>query len=396
MTDIRLFTSHFERDLPPAVRAVVAARGLNALGAFSLVFLSPLLVQERGASLAETGWTLAAFGAATLPSRLLGGRLADRHGPRPVMVAGLLGCAAAQLAIAVAPSLPTTVLAVVLLGLAFEIYEPASQAMISLATHPEQRASAFAALGAALSVAGILAGLIGAALAGLGLRWLFVVDAATCLGCAATVAALLPATPSTAARQRASTPAVTSPWRDCRLLALLGAGTVFATAYLEVPFALPLALSDRGMAPAWLGLLLTVSGVAGLAALPVLRRGAVGRLDHHRALALGYGVLAMGLLGLTLAQRAAGFVAATILCAIGEALLLGHTLALVTRLAPEGGHARYLAAYGLSWGIAAVLAPLVGAALLHRGPGSLWSTTAAAIGLLGVTHLVTWHRRGVR
>jgi MFS family permease len=108
-------------------------------------------------------------------------------GTRAAIVTGLLATAGAQLALAAAPSLGFAAVAVVALGLAFEIYEPASQAMVADATDDAQRPVAYGLLAAAMSVAGIVAGLFAALLAEVGLRWLFVVDAATCLGCAALV-----------------------------------------------------------------------------------------------------------------------------------------------------------------------------------------------------------------
>ena len=75
----------------------------------------------------------------------------------------------------------------VLLGLAFEVYEPPSQSLVADATSPEERPVAFGLLAAALAAAGMGAGLLAAVLAGIDLRWLFVADAATCLSCAAVV-----------------------------------------------------------------------------------------------------------------------------------------------------------------------------------------------------------------
>ena len=68
------------RSLPPTVWLLVVARAVNRLGAFTLPFLSVTLVAEQGASVAQAGFLLAAFGVATIPSRLLGGRLSDRVG----------------------------------------------------------------------------------------------------------------------------------------------------------------------------------------------------------------------------------------------------------------------------------------------------------------------------
>ena len=83
----------------------------------------------------------------------------------------------------------------VLLGFAFELYEPPSQAMIADATRsaPDERAPAYALLTTALAVGNMGAGLIAAAVGRSSLRWLFVVDAASCLGCALIVYLGLPA-----------------------------------------------------------------------------------------------------------------------------------------------------------------------------------------------------------
>ena len=51
--------------------------------------------------------------------------------------------------------------------------------------------------------------------------------------------------------------------------------------------------------------------------------------------------------------------------------------AIVSGLAPEGARGRYLAAYGICWGFAAVLAPLLGTRLLDTGgPHLLWLSCA--------------------
>ena len=179
--------------LPASVWLLVAARAVNRLGAFTLPFLSVTLVAEQGASVAQAGFLLAAFGVATIPSRLLGGRLSDRWGPRATIAVGLVGTAVGQLLVAGARSLTEAAVAVVLLGLAFEVYEPPSQSLVADATSPEDRPVAFGLLFAALAAAGMVAGLLAAVLAGVDLRWLFVADAVTCLACAAIVWWRLPA-----------------------------------------------------------------------------------------------------------------------------------------------------------------------------------------------------------
>ncbi len=85
------------------------------------------LVTAFGASVRRAGYLLAAFGLATIPSRLVGGRSRPVGDPRRI-VTGQLATAAgsARPGGGAVPGPPAA--AVVALGLAFEIYEPASQA----------------------------------------------------------------------------------------------------------------------------------------------------------------------------------------------------------------------------------------------------------------------------
>src|SRR6185437_9073552 len=157
--------------LPGPVRLLIAARAVNQLGAFSLAFLTVLLCRAFGASLGVAGAVAAVFGLATIPGRLAGGWLADKLGRRRTMLAGLGGCAVAQLGIALAPSLAVAAGCALLLGLAFELYEPPSQAIIADTTAPQDHARAYALLIAALAAGNTGASLIAAAVGRWGLRW---------------------------------------------------------------------------------------------------------------------------------------------------------------------------------------------------------------------------------
>ena len=371
------------RGLPRTVWLLVLARAVNRLGAFSLPFLTVTLVQSFHAPVRTAGLVMAAFGLATIPSRLFGGRLADRLGPRTTITLGLACCAAAQLGVAAARSLTQAAVAAVALGLAFELYEPPSQALVADSTTPEQRPAAFSLLGAALAAAGMGAGLVAAALADWDLRWLFVVDAATCAACAAVVAVGLPRrsrpTPS------APTTRHTSPWRDPRLLALLAAGTLFATVWMQVTVALPLTVVDRGMPAGHAGLLLTTSALTVVAGQPVLRLPLLARAGDFTVLTAGYLLLGAGLLATGLGTTLPAMLAATVVWSLGDLLLFGRLYAVVSGVAPEGARGRYLAAYGTSWGVASFAAPLLATALLAAtGPLGLWASCAGACLLLAL------------
>jgi MFS family permease len=371
------------RALPRSVWLLVLARTVNRLGAFTLPFLSVILVTSWGASVVDAGYLLAAFGVATIPSRLVGGWLADRWGTRAAIVTGLLATAGAQVALAAAPSLGFAAVAVVALGLAFEIYEPASQAMVADATDEAQRPVAYGLLAAAMSVAGMAAGLLAALLAGVGLRWLFVVDAATCLGCAALVGRWLTVV-------RPPPQLRTFAWKDRRLLVMLAVGTVFAVVYLMVGIALPLTVVARGLPAADVGLLLAVAAATVAFGQPLLTAGPVARLDDFAAMAVGYLLLGAGLVSVGLVHDLVPLAAATVLWSLGDLVLIGRATAVVAGIAPAGARGGYLATYGLGWGVAAIVGPLVGTRLLAAGgPVLLWSVLGVVcLGLAAVQPVV--------
>jgi MFS family permease len=377
---------------------LVIGRGVNRLGAFTLPFLTVALTDVLGASVSAAGALMAMFGIGSIASRLGGGWLADRVGRRATIVLGLTLTAAAQLGLAGAPNFAAAAVAIGVLGLAYEIYEPPSQALIADVVPGPARPAAYGLLSASLAVAGVAAGLLAAAVGAVDLRLLFVIDAATCLGCAVLLGLALPGGVRRGpASQR---PRGASPWRDRRLLGLTASGVGFAAIYLQINAALGLTLDRRGVPASYVGLLLAASGLTIVAGQPLLRWRRLARLDPWRAMAVGYIVLGVGLLATALATTLPTFVAATVVWSGGDLILLGRVYGLVADLAPAHARAQYFSVYGLSWGIATVIGPPAGTLLLDQaGPTALWTASAAACGVLAagqptLARLVTRTRSG--
>jgi predicted MFS family arabinose efflux permease len=387
-------TSRPARGLPRTVRILICARVVNRIGAFTLPFLAVYLTENLGATLAQAGAVLAVFGLASIPSRIIGGQLADRVGGKTTIVIGLLGCATCLVWISALDGLVAAIIAVGLLGLVFEIYEPPTGSLIADALPASGRASAYSLLGAAMAVAAVVAGLLAAAVGSWSLRWLFVADAVTCAVGAVLVAVGLPR-PRRQSRGSAAAGPVRV-WRDRRLLALLATGTVFATLYMQIPISLPLTLVQRQLPASAAGILLAVSAGVVVLAQPLLRSRRLRNLDSFHALTIGHLILGAGLLANGLATGLPAFVLATIVWSAGEALLIGHTASIVVDLAPSQARSRYLAVHGTSWGVACTIAPVAGTQLLTTtGPVGLWAACAvASLTLAGIQPgLRRWLRR---
>jgi MFS family permease len=374
MTAIIPFASHEGDGWPRPVLALVLARAVNQLGAFAMSFLAVALVEVYGASLVTAGSVVALFGLATVPSRLAGGRMADRLGRRPTIVLGLLGCAVSLLVIAVSPGIGGAAVGAALLGFAFEIYEPPSQALLAEMVAADRRPQAFGLLGAALAAAGVGAGILAVLLGGVSLRLLFVADAVTCLAAAGLI--LLWVHEPGTVRPSTSNP---NPWRDGRLLVMLAVGTGFAFAWNLSVTALPLTVAARGLEPAETGWPLAAAAVVTIASQRFLR-GAAAR--PFFLMAVGLVIVAAGFAVVAFAGVIPLLCLGAATVALGQVFLLGPPYAVVAGLADDRSRAGYLAAYGTCWGIAQTLGPLAATRLLSIGVPVAWLTGAALCVLL--------------
>ncbi|MEV6796541.1 MFS transporter [Streptomyces sp. NPDC051320] len=253
------------------------------------------MCRDFGASTAAAGAVAAAFGTATIASRLLGGLLADRIGRRRMSLIGLLGCAVAQLGFAAAPDLSAAASCAVLLGLAFELYEPPSQAMMADGTRPALRAQTYALLTTALAVGNTGGGLIAAlALALRDRRGLM-------LGLRAGRVPRHSCRPHGGRRFRRSPPdfsqpaRLRSPWRDRALLATTAEDTIYALVYMLIVMTLLLSLAASDLNPARAGVLMAAATVALVVARPLLRTRLLGGLPAPDASATGCALMAAGL-----------------------------------------------------------------------------------------------------
>lgn len=336
-----MFTS-----LPGAAKALLWVRILNQLGAYAMAFLAVF----AGPELASTA--LATFGVAALISRWGGAFILDWLPPRIVVAIGLAATGLSLIALALAQTQVQVLVAVAVVGLAFEIYEPATQELVARVTEGDQRQEMYGLLGSSLVAAGAVAGLIAAVLLPIGVRWLVVVDALTCLSAAVVALLFLPRD----GRQRPA-PGVGKHWTPpAVLLRVTLAGTAFAVGYLAVVMFLPLTLLQRG-APAWVpGVALAGAAVLAPAALWATRGLLAGR--PHR-LVLGAGAVLLGLLALVMAR--AGDVVLTIGTYLAwtavMGILVGRWQALVADVAPEADRPRWFAFHGSSWGVAQPAVP---------------------------------------
>jgi hypothetical protein len=252
-------------------------------------------------------------------------------------------------------------------GLAFEVYEPATSELLAQVTEGGARQDVYAVLGTSLTAAGAISGLLAAVLLPLGVRWLLVADAVTCLAAAAIARARLPRGKATVRVGR---------WRPPRtLVRLTGAATAYAFGYLAILMFTPFVLLRRG-APAWLpGLTLTAAALL----VPAAAYAARGTLSGRpRTVLLGTAALA---LAMALTGSVALTVAFYLAWAMAGSTLVGHWPAVAADMAPPPDRPRWFAFLGLSWGVAQPAVPGVVGLVAGLAGGTASAPLAAAAAL---------------
>jgi MFS transporter, DHA1 family, tetracycline resistance protein len=313
-----------------------AAGFVTAFGAHSIAASLGGYTEAGHASLFTLGVLLAVYDGAEIVLKPLFGALADRIGPRPVLLGGLLAFAAASAAFVLAGNPALVGVVRFGQGAAAAAFSPAAGAMVARLTPQAGHGRAYGGYGAWKGVGYTLGPVLGGVLITLGgYPLLFGTLGALAVAVAAWAALAVPAVaPLPRARQtvldlarRLSTSGFVRP-----TLALAG-----ATAALSVGVGfLPVAGAAGGLGPLATGA--AVSVLAATAALVQPRAGRArdnGRIADGPGMATGLAMAAAGMAGGAALPGVVGLVVAALLIGVGTGLATPIAFAHLAASTPE-------------------------------------------------------------
>jgi MFS family permease len=366
------------RSLPRPVWILCAGTFVNRFGTFVAVFLV-LYLRDRGYSIAESGLVVSFYGIGNVVAAGLGGWMADRFGRRNALALSMFSSAATLLLLSQATSLPLIIVLTALAGLTGEMYRPAAAALLTDLTPPGERIPAFAlnrlAINAGFAAGPAVAGL----LAEHSFLLLFVGDALTsaAFGVLSLVALPEGVRVRRAAERRGE--AIRAIFHDRLFLLFLVSSVLGAFVYFQAQTTFPLHVQASGLSAADYGFLISLNGVAiVLFELPLV--AITQRLPYRPVLVLGSLLVGLGFALNAFANDLPELGFTVLVWTLGEIVYAPVAAAYVADLAPEHLRGRYQGAWGLTWGLAFVLAPGLGAAIFAWSRDGLWLTC----GLLGL------------
>jgi DHA1 family tetracycline resistance protein-like MFS transporter len=349
----------------------------------------PFYADEHGASATALGTIFTAYSAAQFVCAPLWGRLSDRIGRRPVMLATIAGTAAALLLLGFAPSLAWIFAARLLAG-AFAANIGVASAYIADLTGEDERTRWMALLGASFGVGFVVGPAIGGILAPLG-------HAAPMLAAAGLAAANCgfaalrlrepprhaapPARPPSARSAALGDPLV-------RRLCALNLAFSLGVTQLETMFAFfvkdRFAYGERDVAFLLAGMAVLMGAIqaGGMRAL-------AARFPERTLVVAGAALVAVGFAALPGARAAGALLAALVAAAVGRAIFQPSLMSMTSVAARAGARGAVMGAFQSASAIARVAGPLAAGWLYDRSlAGPFW---LAAILCLAVA----WAGRGL-
>lgn len=376
------------RAMPPAAWVLFGGSFVNRFGSFVLVFLVIWLTEE-GYSPAQAGAAVSSYGAGALVASLLGGYLADRIGRRNAIAVSMLSAAATMLALSQASALALVLVLSALAGLTSELYRPASAALLADLLPPERRLTGYALYRLAINL-GFAAGPATAGLlAERSFFLLFLVEAVTSAAFGLAALLFLPEGVRSSRTEERPGELLRAVRADRPFQLFLVASLLGAFVYFQQQGALPLHVVDQGLSFATFGALLSLNGlVVVLLELPLT--AITGRHPRRPVIALGFFLEGAGFALTAWATDVPLLAVTVVIWTLGEIASAPVAQAYVADLAPAHLRGRYQGAWGLTFGLALVLAPVVGTAAYAASPTGLWLScgilgAVAGLLVLGVT-----------
>jgi MFS family permease len=281
-------------------------------------------------------------------------------------------------------------------GMTDPLYRVGSDAMVADLIPPARRADAYALLRMIANLGVAIGPSIGGFITAVSYGLAFSIAAASALTYALLVAVFMRETiPPWPAENRAQQARGYGPvLRDRPFLAFCVAYSFAGMAYSLMMVLLPVYVKENfGVPESSYGFILATN-----AAMVVLFQYGVTRLTqrHHHLPVLAVGSLfyALGVGSVALGAGFGAFLVSMIILTIGELIMIPTSTALTANLAPPDMRGRYMGVYGLTWGVAMGIAPVLGGTLNDRvAPVAIWYAglvlgMMAALGFLVLARVV--------
>jgi len=349
---------------------------VNRAGTMVIPFLALHFTRNLGFSAAEAGLALGVYGIVSLLTSPFAGRLADRIGAQRILTLSLFLGGLGFWGLPLLRTLPQMLAGMVVLSVVSEAMRPATLALVSDLSPPEQRRQAFALNRLAINLGMSVGPALGGLLAAHSFQMLFWVDGATSI--AAAVVLLLFPLRVHSVETHAGAPPSLGAIADRRLRYVILALLPVLLVFFQHDGVLPVWMVEQlGLSTGNFGLLFTLNTLL-IVFLEVRLNAMTTHWSPARALSVGSALCTVGFGALVFLSSYWGIVATVVIWTFGEMILFPSTAAYVAELAPPSRRGEYMGFYSMSFGVGFTAGPWAGLTLLGAaGARAVWLSCLA-------------------
>lgn len=365
---------------PRSFRILVAATFIDRLGgALIFPFLSLYVAQRFDVGMTEVGLLFGTWSVSSFFGSMVGGALADKFGRKKVLISGLIFSAGSALLMGFVDDLHAFYLLAIFAGFFSDMGHPAQQAMVADLLKDEQRAEGFSILRVVANLAVTFGPMIGGLLAGISYLLLFIIDACASLITTSIVVISIHETkpeeieghPSESVLQTIA--GYIKVAKDRLFVAFIFTSILMIIVCIQMYSTLSVYLfrvheiSARGF-----GYLMSLNA-AMVVAFQFWITSRVKRFSPMLMMMTASVLYGLGFAMFGFVKAYGFFMLAMVIITMGEMVHIPVAQALVAYFAPENMRGRYMAAFGLSWALPNMIAPLLaGLVMDNYDPNWVW------------------------
>lgn len=382
---------------------------LNGIAMMMLMPFFALYLKDKVDSLLQVGIIMALSPIAASFGSIIGGRIADTYGRKPIMIFSMLSNGALMLGFLFIDGFISYAILSTLLGLCNSLFHPAASAMVADVTAPEKRTEAYGLLRMGYNIGAALGPIMGASVVVLSKDLVFMIAASTMMFYAFLLFVFLKETkPNIIEQKEQMRKESGADWKvvlqDKVLLVYLLAGIIISMGFSQTEGMLPLhfdnemknIFGEKNPYP----YLMALNGLLVVLFQFQISKWAtdkpVGKTMLYGAWLFGGGLFFIGWLPKWFGslETNATVVLVTLLVVfavytLGEMIMSPVQMTFVANLAPEHLRGTYMGAASLQWITGNAFGPLLGGFLLERLLGHvLFTILGVGCVIAGLVYLV--------
>jgi MFS family permease len=367
-------------EFPSKFWVLVAAAFVDRVGGTLIFPFFTLYITDRfDVGMTQAGMLLGTFHLTGLAGNVIGGALADRFGRKSIVLFGLSFSALSALSMGFVNRLQIFFVLAMVVGLLSDVAGPAWQAMIADILPEEKRTEGFGVMRVVGNMAWIIGPSIGGFMAARSFLSLFILDAVASLITAAIIWRFIAETKPQAepGKEEESLTKTMGGYgkvlTDRAFMAYVFASMAMTVVYIQMYSSLSVYLRDNhGVSSQGYGFVLTTSAITViLFQFWVSRR--VKNYPPMLMMALGAAFYMVGFSMYGFVAAYVLFLAAMVVITIGEMIVMPTSQALAVSFSPEDMRGRYMAVFGLSWALPAIIGPTAaGIVMDYFNPNWVW------------------------